>query len=142
MVIWLNDGCVMVGVLVGGGSNYAVFTCFFEFFRLFCPQYCTMCFNITVSAIIIGCCVNGTRFVGRNAVHWSRLKHPKCNMTAVDDIVIDNGSGGGTEWWIIIILVFFLLLSLVSGLLGVWANRRRRRREVGRSGEAVEEDSV
>ena len=61
-------------------------------------------------------------------------------MTAVDDIVIDNGSGGGTEWWIIIILVFFLLLSLVSGLLGVWANRRRR--EVGRSGEAVEEDSV
>ena len=62
-------------------------------------------------------------------------------MTAVDDIIIDNGSGGGTEWLIIIILVFFLLLSLVSGLLGVWANRRRRR-EVGRSGEAVEEDSV
>ena len=33
-----------------GGSNYAVFTCFFEFFKLFCPQYCTMCFNITVSS--------------------------------------------------------------------------------------------
>ena len=63
-------------------------------------------------------------------------------MTAVDNVVIDSGSGGGTEWWVIIILVFFLLLSLVSGLLGVWANRWRRRREVGRSGEAVEEDSV
>ena len=101
-----------------------------------------MCFNITVSALTIGCCVNGTRFVGRNAVHWSRLIHPKCNMTAVDNIVIDKESGGGTEWWIIIILVFFLLLSLVSVLLGVWANRRRRRGEVRRSEEAVREDSV
>ena len=101
-----------------------------------------MCFNITVSALTIGCCANGTRFVGRNAVHWSRLINPNCNMTAVDNIVIDKGSGGGTEWWIIIILVFFLLLSLVSVLLGVWANRRRRRGEVKRSEEAVGEDSV
>ena len=80
-----------------------------------------MCFNITLSTLIIGCCANGTIYVGKNAVHWSRLVNPNCNMTAVEDIVIDSGSGGN-EWWIIIILVFFILLSLVSGLLGVWAN--------------------
>ena len=77
-----------------------------------------MCFNITVSTLIIGCCANGTRYVGRNAFHCSRLVHPNCNMTAVEDIVIDSGSGG-TEWWINIILVFFILLSLVSVLFGV-----------------------
>ena len=101
-----------------------------------------MCFNITVSTLIIGCCANGTRYVGGNAVHWSRLVYPNCNMTAVDDIVIDSGSGGGTEWWIINILVFFILLSLVSVLLGVWANRRRKRRLAKEVEGAVGEDAV
>ena len=101
-----------------------------------------MCFNITVSTFIIGCCANGTRNVGRNAVHWSKLVHPNCNMTAVDDIVIDSGSGGGTEWWIIIILVFFILLTLVSVLLGVWANRRRKKRVATEVEGAVGEDAV
>ena len=50
-----------------------------------------MCFNINASNLIDGCCVNWTRYVGRNAVHWSRLVHPDCNMAAVDDIVIDRG---------------------------------------------------
>ena len=85
-----------------------------------------MCFNITVSALIIGCCANGTRFVGRNAVHWSRLIHPKCNMTAVDNIVIDSGSGGGTEWWIIILLVFFIII------ISIWV--------VGSVGKSKEEE--
>ena len=55
-----------------------------------------MCFNITVSTLTIGCCGNGTRYVGRNTVHWSRLIHPDCNMTAVDNVVIDNGKGSGS----------------------------------------------
>ena len=63
-------------------------------------------------------------------------------MAAVHDIVVDSGSGGGTEWWIIIILVFFILLSLVSVLLGVWANRRRKRGVVKEAEGAVGEDAV
>ena len=36
--VWMHVGCMVMGLRVGG-SNYAVFTCFFEFSRFFCWKY-------------------------------------------------------------------------------------------------------
>ena len=44
-----------------------------------------MFFNITVGPnnITLGCCSNGTRYVSRRWVHWSRLIHSECNINAI-----------------------------------------------------------
>ena len=121
-----------------GGSNYAVFTCFFEFFRLFVVN---MCFNITVGPnnITLGCCGNGTRYVSRNWVHWSRLRHPGCNINN-STAVVNSFEDGGDGWdWDVILLLVFILLFLLFGIVGMW-RRRRRGRCVGRRREREESE--
>ena len=97
-----------------------------------------MCFNITVGPfnITLGSCSNGTRYVSRNGVHWSRLVHSECNIsnsTVIFNCVEDGGDGW--DWDAILLLVF--LLSILFGSFGVWM-RRRRGRCVGRREDRVE----
>ena len=145
MVIWLNDGCVMMGIVLGG-SNYAVFTCFFEFFRLFDIN---MCFNITAGPnnITLGGCGNGTRFVSRNRVHWSRLRHPGCNINNSSTVDISLEDGGSSWNWDSILLIVFILLFILFGIVGMWRRRRRgrcvrRRREREESEDQEDEGGV
>ena len=56
----------------------------------------TMCFNISERSIEIGCCSNGTKFVGRNRVHWSSKIHPACNVSiSTEGILEDVAERGG-----------------------------------------------
>ena len=132
MVIWLNGGCVMMGIVVGGGSNCAVFTCFFRVFQII--LLVNMCFNITVGPnnITLGCCSNGTRYVTRNWVCWSRLLHPECNIHNCSNVDISLDDGEDSWSWDIILLLLFLLLSLLFGIIGMWRRRRRGRCVGGR----------
>ena len=87
-----------------------------------------MCLNITVgpSNITLGCCNNGTRYVSRNGVYWSRLIHTECNIpnsTVIVNIVEDGGDGW--DWDAILLLVFLLLI--LFGSFRMWRRKRRGR---------------
>ena len=91
-----------------------------------------MCFNITVGRnnITLGCCNNGTRYVSRNWVHWSRLVHPECNITN-STVIVNSIEDGGDGWdGDSILLLLFILLFILFGIVGMW--RRMRGRCVGR----------
>ena len=101
-----------------------------------------MCFNITVGPnnITLGCCGNGTRYVSRNWVHWSRLRHPGCNINNSTAVVNNLEDGGdGWDWDVILLLLLFILLFLLFGIVGMW-RRRRRGRCVGRKREREESE--
>ena len=98
-----------------------------------------MCFNITVGPnnITLGCCGNGTRYLPRNWVHWSRLRHPECNINN-STAVVNSLEDGGYGWdWDSILLLVFILLFLLFGIVGMW-RRRRRGRCVGKRREREE----
>ena len=98
-----------------------------------------MCFSITVGPnnITLGCCSNGTKYVSRNWVHWSRLIHPECNITN-STVIVNSIEDGGDGWdWDAVLLLVFILLFMLFGIIGMW-RRRRRRSCVGRREDRVE----
>ena len=126
-----------------GDSCWGVELCsLYMFFRVFQTiLLANMCFNITVGPnnITLGCCGNGTRYLSRNLVHWSCLRHPECNINNCT-AVVNSLEDGGDGWdWDVILLLVFLLLFLLFGIVGMW-RRRRMGRCVGRRREREESE--
>ena len=130
MVIWLNGGCVMMGIVVGGVELCSLYM-FFRVFHII--LILIMCFDITVGPnnITLGCCNNGTRYVSRNWVHWSRLVHPECNIHN-NTIIVNSIEDGGDGWDGDSILLLVFILLILFGIVGMW--RRRRREDVQEGG--------